>query len=67
MFIFSARNDVVFVNFYADWCRFSQILAPTFDEASRLISEEFTVSSIQFNSMIVSSNLNEYMIAWYKK
>lgn len=36
------RNDVVFVNFYADWCRFSQILAPVFDEASRKISEEFT-------------------------
>lgn len=36
------RNDVVFVNFYADWCRFSQILSPTFDEASRKISEEFT-------------------------
>ncbi|XP_076453352.1 endoplasmic reticulum resident protein 44-like [Babylonia areolata] len=35
-------NDVVFVNFYADWCRFSQILAPTFDEASRKVSEEFT-------------------------
>ncbi|KAL8574530.1 hypothetical protein ACOMHN_057529 [Nucella lapillus] len=37
-----SRNDVVFVNFYADWCRFSQILAPVFDEASRKISEEFT-------------------------
>ncbi|KAK7112875.1 endoplasmic reticulum resident protein 44-like [Littorina saxatilis] len=36
------RNDVVFVNFYADWCRFSQILSPVFDEASRKISEEFT-------------------------
>lgn len=36
-----SRNDVVFVNFYADWCRFSQILSPTFDEASRKISEEF--------------------------
>ncbi|PVD38973.1 hypothetical protein C0Q70_01598 [Pomacea canaliculata] len=35
------RNDLVFVNFYADWCRFSQILSPTFDEASRKISEEF--------------------------
>lgn len=33
-------NVLVFVNFYADWCHFSQILAPTFDKASRKISEE---------------------------
>ncbi|KAI6182543.1 Thioredoxin [Aphelenchoides bicaudatus] len=29
-----AQNQVVFVNFYADWCRFSQILKPIFEEAS---------------------------------
>ncbi|VDK46051.1 unnamed protein product [Cylicostephanus goldi] len=28
-------NDVVFVNFYAEWCRFSQILKPIFLEASQ--------------------------------
>ncbi|KAK6727839.1 hypothetical protein RB195_005484 [Necator americanus] len=27
-------NDVVFVNFYADWCRFSQMLKPIFAQAS---------------------------------
>lgn len=31
---FSASNEVVFVNFYADWCRFSQLLMPIFEEAS---------------------------------
>lgn len=36
-----ARHELVFVNFYADWCRFSQILAPVFDESSRKIQEEF--------------------------
>ncbi|KAL8618806.1 hypothetical protein ACOMHN_000234 [Nucella lapillus] len=34
-------NTLVFVNFYADWCHFSQILTPIFDKASRKISEEF--------------------------
>ncbi|KAI6241296.1 Thioredoxin [Aphelenchoides fujianensis] len=29
-----SQNQVVFVNFYADWCRFSQILKPVFEEAS---------------------------------
>jgi endoplasmic reticulum resident protein 44 len=29
-----AQNQIVFVNFYADWCRFSQILKPIFEEAS---------------------------------
>ena len=27
-------NEIVFVNFYADWCRFSQMLKPIFAEAS---------------------------------
>ncbi|XP_076312989.1 endoplasmic reticulum resident protein 44-like isoform X2 [Tachypleus tridentatus] len=26
--------ELVFMNFYADWCKFSQILAPVFDEAA---------------------------------
>ncbi|XP_069108581.1 endoplasmic reticulum resident protein 44-like [Argopecten irradians] len=37
-------NEVVFVNFYADWCRFSQILTPIFLEASNKVSEEFPQS-----------------------
>ncbi|XGW19665.1 hypothetical protein V3C99_003477 [Haemonchus contortus] len=28
-------NEVVFVNFYAEWCRFSQMLKPIFDQASQ--------------------------------
>lgn len=36
-----AGNKVVFVNFYADWCRFSQMLAPIFDQASDLVHEEY--------------------------
>ncbi|CAJ0577459.1 unnamed protein product, partial [Mesorhabditis spiculigera] len=27
-------NDVVFVNFYAEWCRFSQMLKPIYNEAA---------------------------------
>ncbi|GFO18478.1 endoplasmic reticulum resident protein 44 [Plakobranchus ocellatus] len=33
-------SDLAIVNFYADWCKFSQILAPTFDEAGKKIHEE---------------------------
>lgn len=36
-----AQNELVFINFYADWCRFSQILGPVFDEAAQKIQEEF--------------------------
>uniref|UniRef100_T1J2G5 Thioredoxin domain-containing protein n=1 Tax=Strigamia maritima TaxID=126957 RepID=T1J2G5_STRMM len=36
-----ASHEVVFLNFYADWCRFSQILAPIFDETADKINAEF--------------------------
>ena len=29
-----ADNEFVFINFYADWCRFSNMLAPVWDEAA---------------------------------
>ncbi|XP_064079064.1 endoplasmic reticulum resident protein 44-like isoform X1 [Macrobrachium nipponense] len=35
------NNELVFINFYADWCRFSNILAPTWDEAADKIKQEF--------------------------
>ncbi|GFR86694.1 endoplasmic reticulum resident protein 44-like [Elysia marginata] len=44
-----SSSDIAVVNFYADWCRFSQILAPTFDEAGRKIQEELsTPGSVVF-------------------
>uniref|UniRef100_T1GI98 Thioredoxin domain-containing protein n=1 Tax=Megaselia scalaris TaxID=36166 RepID=T1GI98_MEGSC len=30
-----ASNELVFINFYAEWCRFSNLLAPIFEEASK--------------------------------
>ncbi|XP_053570450.1 endoplasmic reticulum resident protein 44 [Bombina bombina] len=36
-----SNADVALVNFYADWCRFSQMLHPIFEEASNIIREEF--------------------------
>ncbi|KAK3082779.1 hypothetical protein FSP39_005138 [Pinctada imbricata] len=38
-------SEIVFINFYADWCRFSQILAPVFEEAEKKIREEFPDTS----------------------
>ena len=35
-----AQNEFVFINFYADWCRFSNMLAPIWDEAADKISKE---------------------------
>ncbi|XP_037283070.1 endoplasmic reticulum protein 44 [Rhipicephalus microplus] len=33
------KYELVFLNFYADWCRFSQILAPVFEEAAKNVQE----------------------------
>ncbi|XP_017037453.1 endoplasmic reticulum resident protein 44 [Drosophila kikkawai] len=34
-------NDVVLLNFYVDWCRFSKQLEPIFEEAAARIREQF--------------------------
>lgn len=36
-----STHELVFVNFYADWCRFSQMLTPVFDEAGKQIKNDF--------------------------
>ncbi|XP_013783081.1 endoplasmic reticulum resident protein 44-like [Limulus polyphemus] len=33
-------HELVYLNFYADWCKFSQILAPIFNEAADRITKE---------------------------
>lgn len=37
----SSTHELVFINFYADWCRFSQILTPIFEEAYVKTLKEF--------------------------
>ncbi|CAG0892653.1 unnamed protein product [Cyprideis torosa] len=34
-----ADNEIVFVNFYADWCRFSNMLEPIWDEAAEKLAK----------------------------
>ncbi|XP_061400209.1 endoplasmic reticulum resident protein 44-like [Musca vetustissima] len=36
-----ASNELVFLNFYAEWCRFSNLLAPIFNEAADKVREAF--------------------------
>lgn len=38
-FYILASNELVIINFYADWCRFSGILAPIFEDAAAKVSE----------------------------
>lgn len=40
-FLSSASNELVLINFYADWCRFSNMLAPIFDEAADKVTADF--------------------------
>ena len=41
-----ANTELVLINFYADWCRFSNMLAPIFDEAADKVSSEFPSSKV---------------------
>ncbi|KAG6450052.1 endoplasmic reticulum resident protein 44 [Manduca sexta] len=34
-----ASNEVVFINFYAEWCKFSNMLMPIFDDAAEEVSK----------------------------
>lgn len=36
-----ASNELVFINFYAEWCRFSNMLQPIFDGAAEQVQELF--------------------------
>lgn len=36
-----AKNELVFINFYAQWCRFSNLLAPIFDTAADKVRIDF--------------------------
>ncbi|XP_065655299.1 endoplasmic reticulum resident protein 44 isoform X2 [Hydra vulgaris] len=36
-----SKNKLVFINFYADWCMFSQQLAPIFHQTADIIHEEY--------------------------
>lgn len=44
VFIFLADNELVFLNFYAEWCRFSNLLQPIFDEAADKVNQTKPVS-----------------------
>jgi len=36
------NNDLVLINFYADWCRFSSMLAPIWDQGADKVATEFS-------------------------
>ncbi|GFQ96056.1 endoplasmic reticulum resident protein 44 [Trichonephila clavata] len=54
-----ANNELVFLNFYADWCRFSQILGPIFNEAAETIAKEFAPGKVLFGKVdsVAETNL----------
>lgn len=37
----TSSNELVFINFYAEWCRFSNLLMPIFEESAEAVSKEF--------------------------
>ena len=66
---FLASNELVIINFYADWCRFSNLLQPIFDEAADKVKEEFPdagkVVFAKVNCDVESSIASKYHITKY--
>lgn len=44
-FLVSADHELVFINFYVDWCRYSNLMAPIFEEASKMVILIFRLRS----------------------
>ena len=42
------NHELVFMNFYADWCGFSRSLAPEFESAATSIKNEFDPGRVVF-------------------
>ncbi|CAI2319075.1 unnamed protein product [Caenorhabditis sp. 36 PRJEB53466] len=60
-------NEIVFVNFYADWCRFSQMLKPIFLEASEKFKDAApgkivwaSVDADKNNDLATKYHVNKY-------
>lgn len=63
-----SSNELVFVNYYANWCRFSQMLEPIFDEFADKIASEFPAGKLSVGKvdcdtetqLASSNNINKY-------
>ncbi|CAF1058895.1 unnamed protein product [Rotaria sp. Silwood1] len=63
-----SSHQVVFINFYANWCRFSQMLNPIYDQLADKLSKEYTVCLLAIgkvdcdseSSISTKYNINKY-------
>jgi len=61
-------HELVFLNFYANWCRFSQMLEPIYDEFADKISKEYPAGKVLIGKVDCDSegalssknNVNKY-------
>ena len=52
-------SELVFVNFYANWCRFSQMLEPIYDELADKIAKEYPASKVTIAKVDCDSESKE--------
>ncbi|CAG0921875.1 unnamed protein product [Notodromas monacha] len=60
------NKDFVFVNFYADWCRFSKLLAPQWQRAASIIADDSALSpKVQFARVDCDSSPMDELCKYY--
>lgn len=64
MFFFSATNELVFINFYAEWCRFSNLLAPIFEEAADKVVADFKIPGQVVMGKVDCDKESKYNSIW---
>ena len=60
--VIAASTELVFVNFYADWCHFSNLLSPVWDRAAELVAEKLGTGRVVLGKVDCDEHGKEHLL-----